>query len=191
VGAILAGRQVAAGGGGGSVLLVQLENEFAQGRYGDEEPRARYMIDLKAEFRGAGVAVPLTHNEAGMRSISWSSDYMNPTKKASVDIYGMDSYPGGLGCGDGDRGFKVPRTYHYWFQNYSYTQPTYMPEFEAGWFMPWGGQFYDRCRGEHDPSFADVFYKNNIAQRTTLLALYMAYGGTSWGQSAAPVVSDQ
>jgi hypothetical protein len=54
--------------------------------------------------------------------------------------------------------------------------------------MPWGGQFYDNCVGEHDPAFADVYYKNNIAQRVTLLTLYMAYGGTSWGHSAAPVV---
>jgi Beta-galactosidase, domain 2/Beta-galactosidase, domain 3/Beta-galactosidase jelly roll domain/Glycosyl hydrolases family 35 len=54
--------------------------------------------------------------------------------------------------------------------------------------MPWGGQFYDNCIGEHDPAFADVYYKNNIAQRVTLLSLYMAYGGTSWGHSAAPVV---
>jgi len=41
---------------------------------------------------------------------------------------------------------------------------------------------------EHDPAFADVYYKNNIAQRTTLLSLYMAWGGTNWGHSAAPVV---
>jgi Beta-galactosidase, domain 2/Beta-galactosidase jelly roll domain/Beta-galactosidase, domain 3/Glycosyl hydrolases family 35 len=54
--------------------------------------------------------------------------------------------------------------------------------------MGWGSQFYDQCVGEQDPAFADVYYKNNIAQRVTMLSLYMAYGGTSWGHSAAPVV---
>jgi hypothetical protein len=33
-----------------------------------------------------------------------------------------------------------------------------------------------------------VYYKNNIGQRTTLQNLYMAWGGTNWGHSAAPVV---
>jgi len=64
-----------------------------------------------------------------------------------------------------------------------------MPEFEAGWFSAWGGgTFYDQCTAEHDPAFADVYYKNNIGQRVTLQNLYMAFGGTSWGHSAAPVV---
>ena len=54
--------------------------------------------------------------------------------------------------------------------------------------MPWGGNFYDECISEHDPAFADVYYKNNIGQRATLLNLYMAYGGTNWGNLAAPVV---
>lgn len=28
----------------------------------------------------------------------------------------------------------------------------------------WGGSFYDDCTSNQDPAFADVFYKNNIAQ---------------------------
>jgi hypothetical protein len=122
-----------------------------------------------------------------MRGVSWSSDYKNVG--GAVDIYGLDSYPGGLGCGNTDKGFKLVRNYHSWFQNYSFTQPSFIPEFEAGWFQPWSGGFYDDCVSEHSPEFADVFYKNNVAQRITLLSLYMAYGGTSWGHSAAPVVS--
>ena len=36
------------------------------------------------------------------------------------------------------------RTYHQWFQNYSFTQPEYLPEFEGGWFSNWGSDtFYD------------------------------------------------
>lgn len=43
-----------------------------------------------------------------------------------------------------------------------------------------GGSFYDDCIAEYDPQFPDVFYKNNIGQRTTLQSLYMAWGGTNW-----------
>ena len=95
------------------------------------------------------------------------------------------------------------RTYHQWFSNYSYTQPSYVPEFQAGWFSAWGDIFYDevrvplescdllwfpahiltlsQCASLHDPAFADVYYKNNIGQRITMQSLYMAYGGTNWG----------
>jgi len=41
---------------------------------------------------------------------------------------------------------------------------------------------------EHDPAFADIYYKNNIGQRTTMQSLYMAFGGTNWGNLGAPVV---
>jgi len=124
--------------------------------------------------------VPLTHNEKGQRSISWSTDYQNVG--GAIDIYGLDSYPGGLSCTNVNTGFNLVRNYFQWFSNYSYTQPSYFPEFEAGWFSAWGsGSFYDDCLAEHDPAFADVYYKNNIAQRTTLLSLYMTYGGTNWG----------
>ena len=59
---------------------------------------------------------------------------------------------------------------------------------EAGYFQPWGGYFYDACLAEHDPAFADVYYKNNIGQRGTMMNLYMAMGATNWGNLAAPVV---
>ena len=54
------------------------------------------MEQLEAAFRGAGIVVPFTHNEAGMRSKSWSTDYQNVG--GAVNIYGLDSYPGGFSC---------------------------------------------------------------------------------------------
>ena len=111
--------------------------------------------------------------------MSWSTDYQNVG--GAIDIYGLDSYPGGLSCTNVNSGFNLVRNYYQWFSNYSYTQPSYFPEFQGGWFAPWGGSFYDDCESEHDPAFADVYYKNNIGQRTTLLNLYMAFGGTNWG----------
>jgi hypothetical protein len=145
------------------------------------------MQQIETAFRDAGVVVPFTHNEKGMRSQSWSVDYQDVG--GAVDVYGLDSYPGGLSCTNADTGFNVVRTYYQWFQNYSSSQPEFVPEFEGGWFSAWGAaSFYDDCATELDPSFPDVYYKNNIGQRIRLLSIYMTYGGTSWGNSAAPVV---
>jgi hypothetical protein len=102
-----------------------------------------------------------------------------------VLLTSMDSI---LTCTNINSGFSLVRNYYQWFQNYSYTQPEFLPEFESGYFQPWGGYFYDQCAAEHDPAFADVYFKNNIGQRTTLMSLYMAFGGTNWGNLAAPVV---
>ena len=144
------------------------------------------MEQLKNATREAGIVVPTMHNEKGQRSVSWSTDYMNVG--GAVNIYGLDSYPGGLSCTNINSGFNLVRNYYQWFQNYSRTQPEFFPEFESGYFQPWGGYFYDQCAAEHDPAFADVYYKNNIGQRTTLMSLYMAFGGTNWGNLGAPVV---
>jgi hypothetical protein len=38
------------------------------------------------------------------------------------------------------------------------------------------------------PEFANVFYKNNIAQKFTVMSHYMTYGGTNWGGLASPSV---
>lgn len=110
------------------------------------------MEQLKAAFRDAGIVVPLTHNEKGMRSQSWSTDYQDVG--GAVNVYGLDSYPGGLSCTNADAGFKVVRTYYQWFQNYSFTQPSYVPEFEGGWFSAWGADvFYDQVRLESPDNY--------------------------------------
>lgn len=183
VGAIIAKNQIT---NGGPVILAQIENELQETRYDPKDTLVVYMEQLKTAFRSAGVIVPLTHNEKGFRSKSWSTDYQNVG--GAVDVYGLDSYPGGMSCTNPDTGFNLPRTYYQWFQEVAFTQPAYLPEFEGGWFQPWGGFFFDQCQAEQSPEFADVYYKGVIAQRVTLLNLYMAYGGTNWGHSAAPVV---
>ncbi|KAK0660611.1 putative beta-galactosidase C [Lasiodiplodia hormozganensis] len=171
---------------GGPVILVQVENELTQSRHVADDPLVLYMEQIKKAFRENGIVVPFTSNEKGMRGQSWSVDYQNVG--GAVDIYGLDSYAGGLSCSNIDTGFNLVRTYYQWFQNYSYTQPEFTPEFKGGWFQPWGGYFFDECVSEHDTAYPDVFYKNNIAQRMTLQNMYMTYGGTNWGHLAAPVV---
>ncbi|OAA54121.1 beta-galactosidase [Niveomyces insectorum RCEF 264] len=184
IGNLIAKNQIS---NGGPVILVQIENELQETTHAAGNTLVVYMQQLEAAFRAAGVAVPFTSNEKGMRTQSWSSDYGNVG--GAVDVYGLDSYPGGLSCTDRTAGFKAPRTYYQWFAKYAASQPVSLPEFEGGWFSGWGSRtFYDQCIAEHSPEFADVYYKNNIGQRTTLQNIYMAFGGTNWGHSAAPVV---
>lgn len=183
VGKIIAANQIT---NGGPVILNQRENELQEVRHDPDNTLVEYMEQLANAFHDAGVVVPSTSNEKGMRSMSWSTDYKDVG--GAVNVYGLDSYPGGLSCSNPDSGFRLVRSYYQWFQNYSYTQPEYVPEFEGGWFQHWGGNFYDDCEAELSPEFADVYYKNNVGSRITLQAIYMTFGGTNWGQSATPVV---
>ncbi|CAK44945.1 CAZyme family GH35 [Aspergillus niger] len=172
---------------GGPVILNQIENELQETTHSASNTLVEYMEQIEEAFRAAGVDVPFTSNEKGQRSRSWSTDYEDVG--GAVNVYGLDSYPGGLSCTNPSTGFSVLRNYYQWFQNTSYTQPEYLPEFEGGWFSAWGADsFYDQCTSELSPQFADVYYKNNIGQRVTLQNLYMLYGGTNWGHLAAPVV---
>jgi hypothetical protein len=62
---------------GGPVILVQIENEFANG--GTE---AEYMSSLEASFRSNGVVVPTTHNNKGERGYTYA------TGAGAVDVWG-------------------------------------------------------------------------------------------------------
>ncbi|KAK5113782.1 hypothetical protein LTR62_003166 [Meristemomyces frigidus] len=183
VNAILAKNQISYGG---NVILYQIENELQETTHSPSNTLVLYMEALENATREAGIVVPTTSNEKGMRSESWSTDYEDVG--GAVNVYGLDSYPGGFSCTNINSGFNVVRTYYQWFQNYSYTQPELLPEFEAGYILGWGSYFFDQCLAEHDPAFADVYYKNNIGQRVTMQSLYMAFGGTNWGNLGAPVV---
>lgn len=47
------------------------------------------MEQIKAAFRDSGITVPLSHNEKGQRSVSWSTDYQNVG--GAVNVYGLDA----------------------------------------------------------------------------------------------------
>lgn len=51
------------------------------------------------------------------------------------------------------------------------------------WAGPAGG-----CQDRTGVDFVNFYYRDNIAQRVTMLNLYMIYGGTNWGWLAAPFV---
>lgn len=60
-----------------------------------------------------------------------------------------------------------------------------MPEFQGGATNPWYGP-PDGCRNKTDERFISLYYRDNLAQRVTMLNLYMLYGGTNWGAIGAP-----
>lgn len=131
------------------------------------------MEQLETAFRAAGVTIPFSSNEKGERSESWSTDYQNVG--GAVNIYGLDSYAGGLSCTNPSSGFNTLINYFQWFSNFSASQPKYFPEFEGGYLQGWGAAWYDNCQSELSYNFPDVYYKNNIGQQTSLLSIYMAY----------------
>lgn len=114
---------------GGPVILYQIENELQETTHSATNTLVIYMEQIENATRSAGITVPFTSNEKGMRSMSWSTDYQDVG--GAVDIYGLDSYPGGTSCTNINSGFNVVRTYYQWFQNVSYTQPEFLPEFEV------------------------------------------------------------
>lgn len=86
-------------------ILNQHENEFVESYHDPEWTGVKYMIQIKEAFKNAGVIIPSTHNEKGMRGQSWSTDYLDVG--GSVDIYGLDSYPNGFNCGNPSKAFTV------------------------------------------------------------------------------------
>lgn len=113
----------------GNVILDQIENELQETDHSPTNTLVIYMEQIENATRNSGVVIPFSSNEKGERSESWSTDYEDVG--GAVNVYGLDSYPGGLSCTNINSGFNVVRNYYQWFQNYSYTQPEFLPEFEG------------------------------------------------------------
>lgn len=107
IGAIIAANSITEGG---PVILNQIENELQETVHDASDTLVQYMVQIEDAFGDAGVIVPSTSNEKGMRSMSWSSDYQDVG--GSVDIYGLDSYPGGQSCTNPGKGFTLVRDYY-------------------------------------------------------------------------------
>lgn len=183
---------------GGNVVLFQIENELGSqwtnvANKTPNEPVDEYMALLEASARENGIDIPLTHNNPNMNAYSWSSDYSNVT--GNVDVVGLDSYPSCWSCNlsecTGTNGeyvaYKVV-DYDDYFAAFSPTMPNFMPEFQGGSYNPWGGP-EGGCPADLGVDFANMFYRNLIAQRVSAVSLYMLFGGTNWGWLACPVVA--
>ncbi|QRW09228.1 glycoside hydrolase family 35 protein [Ceratobasidium sp. AG-Ba] len=169
---------------GGNLVMFQIENEIAGQRTSsgaENWPIIDYMKQLEQTSRQSGLVIPFFTNAPNMGSMSWSKDY---DVNGAQDIYGLDSYPACWSCNLKECGNVKPFTvvsYHEHFDKVSPTQPSYLPEFQGGSYNPWGGP-QGGCSSNMGPDFANVFYRHNIAERVSMMSLYMLYGGTNWGK---------
>ncbi|CAE7223865.1 unnamed protein product [Rhizoctonia solani] len=168
---------------GGNLVLFQIENEISGQRLSSGAPNwpiIAYMQNLEKVSRESGLVVPFFTNAPNMNSKSWSKDY---DTNGAQDIYGVDSYPSCWSCNLNECGNVKPFTvvsYHEHFNEVSPTQPSFLPEFQGGSYNPWGGP-QGGCASNMGPDFANVFYRHNIAERVSMMSLYMLFGGTNWG----------
>ncbi len=174
--------------GGGTVLLYQLENEYAA--HLSDGVGSAYMAHLYAKVRADGITVPLFHNDKG-RNGDWIPGSFSTGSESGHYLYAFDGYPsptgtppdwGYFGAGGTTGGSTA-----------SPATPGFEAEFGGGWFDPWGGaEFaglgYAQARATRDPVYERRFYLTNLANGIKIHNVYMTFGGTSWGWLPAPVV---
>lgn len=174
--------------GGGTIVLYQLENEYANNV---TSPLGRdYMAHLYAKVRADGIDVPLFHNDKG-RNGHWAPGTFDTGGEKGRYLYGFDGYPspfepppdwGYFGVGGTKGGASAsPHT------------PGLIAEFGGGWFDPWGGAEFDgkgypESARTRDAAYERRFYLTNLANGIKVHNVYMTFGGTSWGWLPAPVV---
>ncbi|KAK7049803.1 hypothetical protein VNI00_005233 [Paramarasmius palmivorus] len=175
---------------GGPIILSQIENEICCQRNSDGSinfPVADYMARLEQNARDNGVLIPLMTNAPNMNSKSWSKDY-NPGL-GSQDVYALDSYPKCWTCDHsvcGSGSANVNFADH--FNVVSPTQPSFMAEFQGGSYNSWGGP-RGGCPEDIGWNFVSMYYRHLMAERITMINLYMLFGGTNWGGLATNVVA--
>ncbi|KAG5733968.1 putative beta-galactosidase A [Termitomyces sp. T112] len=163
---------------GGPIILVQAENEYSgfQAPYTEDFEYEKILLE---QFRAVGITVPITTNDA------WPGGHFT-----SVDIYGYDSYPNGFDCANPYVWASDSVPEYFWGSHLDINPqaPNAVWEFQGGAFDPWGGAGYASCATLLSPDFERVFYKNQLALSTTILNLYMIFGGTNWGGIGHPGV---
>ncbi|KAJ8456901.1 hypothetical protein ONZ45_g18534 [Pleurotus djamor] len=168
---------------GGPIILVQAENEFSA-----STNNSPYMQDIINTYRENGIVVPITHNDqhAGQAG-NFSPDLPG---QGQVNIYCGDSYPQGA-----NRWAQVQSIYWSAHKAVAPNNPLCLAEFGGGFLLNWGAGAPNRCGTGYEKFsddltnqvFENIFYKENYAQTATILSIYMLFGGTNWGQTAAPV----
>ena len=172
--------------GGGTLLLYQIENEYAS--FVTSATGINYMAHLYTKVRADGITVPIYHNDKGRNGFWVPGSFPMPD---SNYLYAFDGYPSASGAPPdwgyyGSGGAKGGASA-------SPTTPGFEAEFGGGFFDPWGGapwqgQGYSFERAFDGPAYERQFYLTNVANGIKLQNVYMTFGGTSWGWQPASVV---
>ncbi|KAF9269213.1 glycoside hydrolase family 35 protein [Marasmius fiardii PR-910] len=166
---------------GGPIIMVQAENEF-----NESSDHNIYMQNIIDTYRSNGIVVPITHNDQH----AGQAGNFSPDKPGlgRVNIYCGDSYPQGSSSWA-----QVQAIYYSAHQSAAPSNPLCLAEFGGGFLINWGagtrgGTGFEKFSNDlTNAAYENVFYKENYAQTTTILNIYMLFGGTNWGQTAAPV----
>lgn len=172
--------------GGGTVILYQIENEYAS--FIGRTTGVNYMAHLYAKVRADGITVPIFHNGKGRNGFWTPGSFPAPD---SNYLYAFDGYPsansvppdwGYFGPGGAKGGASA-----------SPDTPGFEADFGGGFFDPWGGapwhgQGYPFERAFDGPVYERMFYLTNVANGIKLQNVYTTFGGTSWGWPPASVV---
>ena len=188
INAILARHQFT--DGGGTVLLYQIENEYAS--YVTSATGIDYMAHLYAKVRADGITVPIFHNDKG-RNGYWVPGSFSTDGGQGDYLYAFDGYPvapaaprrtGATSAPAGPR--AAPRA--------SPATPGIRGRVRRRLVRPVGRRPVRRARATHerglrrDAAYERRFYLTNLANGIKLQNVYMTFGGTSWGWLPAPVV---
>ncbi|WP_232534050.1 beta-galactosidase [Plantactinospora sp. KBS50] len=160
---------------GGSVLLYNVENEYAV----NTDPA--YMQDLQDTARSHGVDVPITTNVC-CDAADWVSTW--GAGPGAVQIPGVDDYPQSFDCGHADEVWGP------WGEGVTERirddAPVFAAEYQAG-AIDLDNAGYAACRELTGPAYMRFFHKNNtITSGATAFSYYMGFGGTNWGWLGQP-----
>ncbi|MFT3753370.1 MAG: beta-galactosidase [Paludibacter sp.] len=139
---------------GGPIIMVQVENEY--GTWGDDQ---KYMEIMRDNIREVGF------DKAQLLRCDWSSNFHR---------YKLDGAVNALNFGAGsniDDQFRK-------FKEVNPTSPLMCGEYWTGWFDQWGRPHETRDVKSFIGSLKDMM------DRKISFSLYMAHGGTSFGQWA-------
>ena len=165
------------------MILVQPENEYTRAAPGADFPNGEYFATVEAQFRRAGIVVPFINNDAQ------PDGYFAPgNASGAVDIYGHDGYPLGFDCANlttWPQGF-LPTDFRKLHLQQSPTTPYSLIEFQGDSFDPWRGSGFAKCTALQKEQFERIFFKNDYSFGATIFNVYMAYGGTNWGNLGHP-----
>ncbi|WP_114781778.1 beta-galactosidase [Botryobacter ruber] len=137
---------------GGNIIMVQVENEYAT--FGSEQ---EYMEEIRDAVRNAGF------DKVELFRCDWSSNF---------NKYKLDGVATTLNFGAGsniDNQFRK-------FQEIYPNLPLMCSEYWTGWFDHWGRPHETRSVSSFIGSLKDM------QDRRISFSLYMAHGGTSFGQ---------
>ncbi|GAB3416643.1 beta-galactosidase [Niabella aquatica] len=139
---------------GGNIIMVQVENEY--GTWGND---GLYMTQLRDVLRTSGF------DKVQLFRCDWSSNFNN---------YNVEGVAGTLNFGAGANIEEQFRR----FQEVNPTAPLMCSEYWTGWFDAWGRPHQARDVKSFIGSLKDMM------ERRISFSLYMAHGGTSFGQWA-------